>query len=80
MSSFARRISMHKSLNRKELMYIYIGWLHDLNAIVSYNESSTYNLRCLVCLNVFYLLVFAISAMGVFKQKFIKLVAVRVYV
>jgi hypothetical protein len=34
MSSFARRISMHKSLNRKELMYISIGWLHDLNAIV----------------------------------------------
>jgi hypothetical protein len=34
MSSFARRISMHKSLNRKELMYISIEWLHDLNAIV----------------------------------------------
>jgi hypothetical protein len=25
---------MHKSLNGKELMYISIGWLHDLNAIV----------------------------------------------
>jgi hypothetical protein len=35
MSSFARRISMHKSLNGKELMYISIGWLHDLNGIVS---------------------------------------------
>jgi hypothetical protein len=34
MSSFARRINMHKSLNGKELMYISIGWLHDLNAIV----------------------------------------------
>jgi hypothetical protein len=34
MSSFARRISMHKSLNAKELMYISIGWLHDLNVIV----------------------------------------------
>jgi len=33
-SSFARRISMHKSLNGKELMYISIGCLHDLNAIV----------------------------------------------
>jgi hypothetical protein len=63
----------------KELMYICIGWLYDLNAIVSYNESSTYNLSCLVCLNVFYLSVFAISAIGVFKQKFIKLVAVIVY-
>jgi hypothetical protein len=30
---FARRISMHKSLNGKELMYISIGWLHDLNAL-----------------------------------------------
>lgn len=54
MSSFARRISMHKNLNEIELMYISIGWLHDLNVIVSYNESSTYNLSCLVCLNVFY--------------------------
>jgi hypothetical protein len=54
MSSFARRISMHKSFNGKELMYISIGWSHDLNAIDSYNESSTYNLSCLVCLNVFY--------------------------
>jgi hypothetical protein len=34
MSSFARPISMHKSLNGKELMDISIGWLHDLNAIV----------------------------------------------
>jgi hypothetical protein len=34
MSSFARRISMHKNLNGKELMYISIEWLHDLNAIV----------------------------------------------
>jgi hypothetical protein len=34
MSSFARSISMHKSLNEKKLMYISIGWLHDLNAIV----------------------------------------------
>lgn len=33
-STFTRRISMHKSLNGKELMYISIGWLHDLNAIV----------------------------------------------
>jgi uncharacterized protein Usg len=33
-SSFARRISMQKSLNGKELMYISIGWLHDLNVIV----------------------------------------------
>jgi hypothetical protein len=40
---------MHKSLNGEELMYISIGWLHDLNAIVSYNESSTYNLSFLVC-------------------------------
>jgi len=32
--SFARCISMHKSLNGKELMYIYIGWLHVLNVIV----------------------------------------------
>jgi hypothetical protein len=54
MSSFARRISMHKNLNGKELMYISIGWLHDFNDIVSYNESSTYNLSFLVCLNVFY--------------------------
>jgi hypothetical protein len=53
MSSFTRRISIHKSLNGKELMYIYIGWLHDLNAIFFYNETSTYNLRCLVCLNDF---------------------------
>jgi hypothetical protein len=53
MSSFTRRISMHKSLNGKELMYISIGWLHDLNAIVFYNRTSTYNLSCLVCLNVF---------------------------
>jgi hypothetical protein len=30
-SSFAIRISMHKStLNRKEFMYISIGWLYDL--------------------------------------------------
>jgi len=36
----------------EELMYIFIGWLHDLNVIVFYNESSTYNLSCLVCLNV----------------------------
>jgi len=34
MSSFARRIIIRKSLNGKELMYIFIGWLHDLNAIV----------------------------------------------
>jgi hypothetical protein len=34
MSSFARRINMHKSFSEKELMYISIGWLHDLNAIV----------------------------------------------
>jgi uncharacterized protein Usg len=33
-SSFARRISMHKSLIRKELMNISIGWLYDLNTIV----------------------------------------------
>jgi hypothetical protein len=33
-SAFTRRISMHKSFNGKELMYISIGWLHDLNAIV----------------------------------------------
>jgi len=32
-NSFVRRISMHKSLNGKELMYIYIEWLHDLNPI-----------------------------------------------
>jgi hypothetical protein len=25
---------MHKSLNEKELIYISIGWLHDLNVIV----------------------------------------------
>jgi len=31
MSSFARRFNMHKSLNGKELMYISIEWLHDLN-------------------------------------------------
>lgn len=49
MSSFPRRISMHKSLNEKELMYIFTGLLHDLNAIVSYNESYTYNLSSLVC-------------------------------
>jgi hypothetical protein len=54
MNGFARRISMHKSLNGKELMYISIEWLHDLNAIVFYNETSTYNFSCLVCLNVFY--------------------------
>jgi len=34
MSSFARRISMHKTLNGKELTYISIGSLHDLNAVV----------------------------------------------
>lgn len=34
MSSFVRRISMHKSLNEKEFMYISIGWLYDLNAII----------------------------------------------
>jgi hypothetical protein len=33
-SAFTRRISMHKSFNGQELMYISIGWLHDLNAIV----------------------------------------------
>jgi hypothetical protein len=38
-----------KSLNKKELMYIGIGWLHDLNAIVFYNESPTNNISCLVC-------------------------------
>jgi hypothetical protein len=54
MSGFARRISMHKSLNGKYLIYISIGWLHDLIAIVFYNETSTYNFSCLVCLNVFY--------------------------
>jgi hypothetical protein len=48
-------------------MYIAIGWLHDLNVIVFYNESSTYNISCLVCLNAFYLSVFAISAMRIFK-------------
>jgi hypothetical protein len=34
MSSFARRIIIHKSLNEKEIIYIFIGWLHDLNAII----------------------------------------------
>jgi hypothetical protein len=53
MSSFTSRISMHKSLNGKERMYISIGWLHDLNAIVFYNGTYTYNLSCLVCFNVF---------------------------
>jgi hypothetical protein len=54
MSSFVRHISMHKILNGKVLMYISIEWSDDLNAIDSYNESSTYNLSCRVCLNVFY--------------------------
>jgi hypothetical protein len=36
-------------LIEKELMYIGIGWLHDLNAIVFYNESPTNNISCLVC-------------------------------
>jgi hypothetical protein len=30
MSSFVRRISMHKNLNGKELMYISMEWLHVL--------------------------------------------------
>jgi hypothetical protein len=47
--SFTRRISMHKSLDKKELVYIGIGWLHDLNAIVFYNESPTNNISCIVC-------------------------------
>jgi hypothetical protein len=34
MNSFAKRISMHTSLNGKELMYISIELLHELNAIV----------------------------------------------
>jgi hypothetical protein len=38
MSSFARRSNIHKSLNGKELTYISIGWLHDLNAIVSKSQ------------------------------------------
>jgi hypothetical protein len=46
---FARRISMHKSLNGNEYMHITIGWFHDLNNIVFYNRTSTYNLSCLVC-------------------------------
>jgi hypothetical protein len=33
-NSVARRMSMHKSLNGKELMHISIGWLHDLKANV----------------------------------------------
>jgi len=34
MSSFARCISMHKSFNGKEIMYIFIVWLHVLKSIV----------------------------------------------
>jgi hypothetical protein len=33
MSSFARSISIHKSLNGKELIYISIVWLHVLKSI-----------------------------------------------
>jgi hypothetical protein len=43
-SSFARCISMHKSLNGKELMYISIRWLHVLYIIVL--------LDVLVCIRV----------------------------
>jgi hypothetical protein len=34
MSRFARRISMHKSLHEKDLMYIFIGWSHVLIAYI----------------------------------------------
>jgi hypothetical protein len=34
MSCFDKRIIIYKNLNRKELMYISIRWLHDLNAII----------------------------------------------
>jgi hypothetical protein len=34
MSSFARRIAMHKSLYEKDLMYISIGWSHVLIAYI----------------------------------------------
>jgi len=43
-----------KVLIEKEFMYIGIGWLHGLNAIVFNNESFTYNTSCPVYLNVFY--------------------------
>jgi hypothetical protein len=57
----------------KELMYIGIGWLHDLNAIVFYNESPTNNISCLVCWNAFYLSVYAISAMWILKTEVYKI-------
>jgi len=34
MSSFARRIGMHKSLHEKDLMYISIRWPHVLIAYI----------------------------------------------
>jgi hypothetical protein len=34
MSSFTRRIGMHKSLHEKDLTYISIGWLHVLRSYI----------------------------------------------
>jgi hypothetical protein len=34
MSSFTRRIGMHKSLHGKDLMYTFIGWSHVLIAYI----------------------------------------------
>jgi hypothetical protein len=70
---------MHKSLNENEFMYISIRWLHDLNAIVFYNGTSTYNLSCLVSLMFSISRCLLYQLWGYFKQKFIKLVAVIVY-
>jgi len=49
MSSFARRINMHKSVNEKELMYIFIEWLHDLNVIV-FQLKVYVHVNALVCM------------------------------
>jgi hypothetical protein len=47
--------------------------------VVSNEGTSTYKLSYIICFKCFLLVGFAISAMGVFKQKFIKLVVIIVY-
>jgi hypothetical protein len=48
--------------------------------VVSNNETSTYKLNCVVCFKCFLLVGVFYIIYGGFKQKFIKLVAVIVYV
>jgi hypothetical protein len=46
MSSFTRRISMHKSLHEKDLMYISIGWSHVLRSYVELESTWIHDYPC----------------------------------